>query len=125
MTARIKLMIVEDEAMTALYIKMMLEKKGYDVSIFPSGEKAVEAVGRVAPDLIIMDIHLAGKIDGIEAARRIRDAVNVPIIFATGYQENLYLETTESLEPLAFVTKPIDINKITSIIAGYFKEKTD
>ncbi len=123
MEKQIKLMLVEDEAMTALYIKMMLEKRGYLVSIFSTGEKAVDSAKAEPPDLIIMDIHLAGEIDGIEAARRIIKDAYIPIIFATGYQEKTYVDSDKSIKPLAYVTKPIDINKIISIITDYFKKK--
>ena len=115
-----KILVVEDEAMTALYIKMMLEKKKYTVITVSTGEKAVEFCKNEMPELVFMDIHLAGEMDGIEASRKIRSYGQVPIVFTTGYQEDAYLKKAEEIKPLAYITKPIDINIIEKIITENF-----
>jgi CheY-like chemotaxis protein len=120
----ITIMIVEDEAMTALYMKMMLEKRGFVVTTVASGEKAIEIFTEQRHDLILMDINLSGEMDGIEASRRIHELSPAPIIFTTGYQEHAYIERAEKIKPLAYVTKPIDMQRIEDIINDYIRGQT-
>ena len=64
-----RIMVVEDEGIVALDIRSKLEDKGYVVpAVFPTGEEAIEGAGQHLPDLVLMDIHLAGEMDGTEAA---------------------------------------------------------
>ena len=79
-----RIMLVEDELITALDIQRMLEKVGYRVSAtISSGEEAVEKVKDLKPDLIIMDIFLSDDMDGIEASHLISGQYDVPVIFLT------------------------------------------
>ena len=80
------ILIVEDEVMLSAWLKIQLEDEGYEVcGSFTTGEEAVEFVKETKPDVILMDINLVGKIDGIEAAEVITEKSNIPIIFMTGY----------------------------------------
>jgi CheY-like chemotaxis protein len=108
-----KILIVEDEAVNALALQLMLKSAGFEViGAVAKGEKAVEEAVNRLPDLILMDIRLAGKIDGIEAARRIIEAVNIPIIFMTGYAEQVIEQKANELNPAGFLTKPISYSEI-------------
>jgi CheY-like chemotaxis protein len=79
-----RILIIEDEQITAQLIKKMLENLGYTIAgIIASGEEALASVATIRPDLIIMDITLAGKIDGIEAAAFINKNFSIPIVYLT------------------------------------------
>lgn len=84
MTKNTRILIIEDEQITAQLIRKMLENLGYSIAgIIASGEEALSTVGTIKPDLIIMDITLAGKIDGIEAAAFINKNFGIPIVYLT------------------------------------------
>jgi len=102
-----KIMIVEDEMIVGADIQSRLTQFGYDVSeVIPTGEEAVDQAWQFHPDVILMDIKLAGVIDGIEAAARIRSAEEVPIIFLSAYTERKLLERARLSEPYAYIVKP-------------------
>ena len=86
-----KIMIVEDEGIIALDIKKGLESLGYLVSgIIDSGEKAIEEVIKVKPDLILMDIVLKGKLSGMEASISIGKFTDIPVIYITSFFDQDY-----------------------------------
>ncbi len=115
------ILIVEDEVMLSAWLKMQLEDEGYDVcGNFTSGEEAVEFVQNREPDLILMDINLVGKIDGIEAAEKITEKSNIPIIFMTGYEEPEIYERAQRIKPIVFLTKPIEIWDLKPIFESIF-----
>ena len=79
-----KIMIVEDEAITALNIRFVIEKAGYSViDVIDSGEAAVEKAANDDVDLILMDIMLSGAMSGIDAVREIRKKRNIPVVYMT------------------------------------------
>ena len=118
-TARI--LVVEDEAIVAADIKGTLQGLGYDVpAIAFSGEEALKKTEELHPDVVLMDIVLRGQMDGIEAAQEIRERFGIPSIFMTGYSEEL-LERLNVLEPLLYVSKPVDINELTAAIDKVLK----
>jgi two-component system, response regulator PdtaR len=118
----IKILIVEDEVMIAECIKLDLEDEGYTVYDYvTSGEKAVKVTENRETDLILMDINLSGKIDGIEAAKEIIDRDNIPIIFMTGYDENSIFDRAQELHPVAYLHKPVDISDLNPILEFIFK----
>ena len=83
---KIRILIVEDEYLIALSFKRELENIGYDVfEPVASGQAAVDAASQEHPDIILMDMGLAGTLNGIEAARSITNQHNIPIIFMTGH----------------------------------------
>jgi CheY-like chemotaxis protein len=85
------IMIVEDEGIIALDIKKGLESLGYLVSsIIDSGEKAIEEVLRIKPDLILMDIVLKGKITGMDASISIGKILDIPVIYITSFFDQDY-----------------------------------
>jgi len=100
MSARlpINLMLVEDERIVAFDLKRQLQGFGYHVSsVVASGEQAVSRITAEKPDLILMDIHLEGTMDGIEAAIQIRASHQIPVIFPTAYAGDDPLPRLDSL----------------------------
>ncbi|MEM4195615.1 MAG: response regulator, partial [Methanothermobacter sp.] len=106
MTARI--LLVEDEAITAMDLQRKLEFQGYDVTgIVHSGEAAVELAEKHRPDLILMDIILRGPMSGVEAAERIKD-LDIPIVFLSAHSEETTMESAREVEPYGYLIKPFD-----------------
>jgi PAS domain S-box-containing protein len=102
-----RILIVEDEAIVAMEIERRLKKLGYTVpTIIFSGQEAVQAALDLQPDLIIMDIKLKGDIDGIEAAHRIHQQLDVPIIYLTAYSDADILARAKITEPYGYIVKP-------------------
>jgi CheY-like chemotaxis protein len=112
-----RILIVEDEAITAIMICENLKISGYQV-IDPvsTGEEAVKTALLEKPDVIFMDIHLAGAIDGIEAAEQINESMVIPIVFMTGYTNQDFVERTKNLRPVYYLNKPIRIKDMERII---------
>jgi CheY-like chemotaxis protein len=80
---KLKIVIVEDESIVARDIQNSLKNMGYGVpAVVSTGEKAIEAVHKFRPDLILMDIMLKGEMSGIEAAKIIKDRFDIPVIFS-------------------------------------------
>lgn len=112
-----KILIVEDEGITATSLSTTLRRLGYQVcELISTGEEAVKSVEQENPDLVIMDILLAGKMDGIEAAKKIRSRHDMPILFLTGYSDAEILEKTGEVEYSTFVTKPTNPDEIAVAI---------
>lgn len=115
-----KILIVEDEATTGMVLQFYLKQEGFIVTeLVTTGEKSIESARTNTPDLILMDIQLAGKIDGIEAVKAIQSSINVPVIFITAYDDIEIRKNAMSLNPVAFFNKPYSnkqlINKINEI----------
>ena len=105
--ARKRIMVVEDEAITALYLEQMLEELGYEVcALAASAPQAVAAAEHSHPDLVLMDIRLAEGTDGVQAAHEIRSRYGTPSIYITAHTDALTLERARSTDPLGFLTKP-------------------
>ncbi|GEM_PF-5679110 len=102
-------MIVEDEIVTALDLEEYLESLGYVVAAsVSSGEEAIDLLDKTKPDMVLLDINLAGTIDGIETAQLIKAKVNIPIIFISAYYDEDRLEEALSNEPYGFICKPFN-----------------
>jgi len=106
MTARI--LIVEDEAITAMGLEAKLHNLGYQVSgTVDTGEKAITTAKHDCPNLVLMDINLLGGIDGIEAASRIRE-VAIPVVYLTAYSGEEFLKRAKITEPYGYLLKPVE-----------------
>ncbi|MGB9838142.1 histidine kinase dimerization/phosphoacceptor domain -containing protein [Methanothermobacter sp.] len=102
-----RVVIVEDEELVAQDIRYILEDAGYDVAaIFHSAEDLLESLDKLKPDTIIMDIMLEGEMDGIDAARIVRDRMDVPIIYLTAYSSDEIVRRARETEPSAYIIKP-------------------
>ncbi len=113
----LKIMIVEDEGIIALSLKEILEAWGHRVGrIAVSGEEAVELAGKDHPDLVLMDIKICGKVDGIEAARTIGRLYAKPVIFVSGYIDENTLLLMKGVSPAGIISKPVDFDKLGSML---------
>ncbi|MCB1829646.1 MAG: response regulator, partial [Gammaproteobacteria bacterium] len=102
-----RILIIEDEPLEAEQLRRYLRTAGHQVSaIVDSGEAAVERVQNDRIDLLIVDIVLAGKIDGIEAVRRIHKSADIPTIFITAHVNDELLLRAEQVRPFAYLLKP-------------------
>lgn len=117
----IRILQVEDEAMIAFCQKLELKQAGYDVIYSAvTGEEAVHAMQREIPDLVLMDIRLAGDMDGVEAAKEILSIARIPIIFMTGYSNPETREKAMRLKPLDYLIKPVAIQDLQPVIESHF-----
>ena len=102
------ILIVEDEGLIALHISEILANAGYRVAdLLPSGEDALEYLSKTpSPDLILMDIGLAGKMNGIETARRIRQNSDIPVLFLTAYSDQIRIREAGEVSTFERIRKP-------------------
>ena len=109
-----KILIVEDEMIMAADISMHLSDFGYDViGILTTGEDAISTIEVNRPDLILMDIILAGEMDGIETALHIKNTSNVPIIFLTSNSDDATFQRAIEAQPYAFIAKPFQVAELS------------
>ncbi|MEJ2628927.1 MAG: response regulator, partial [bacterium] len=115
--AKSKIIVVEDEHVIAMEIQDRLEKLGYDVcATIPSGEKAVEKIKDLQPDLVIMDIMLEGNMDGIETAEQIQNIMDIPVVYLTAYSDKETLERAKITQPFGYIIKPLEERELHSNI---------
>lgn len=101
------IMIVEDEGIVAKALQNKILKYGYESKcICHTGEEAVQKAKQLVPDLILMDIFLKGKMDGIEAAEIITNDFDIPIIYLTAYANDETLERAKITHPFGYILKP-------------------
>ena len=107
MTERI--VIFEDEGVTALHLRILLTSHGYSVpEVADSAEQAEELVGAAEADLVLMDIRLKGWVDGIEAAKLIRERFNIPVIIISAHNDSKTRRRIETSHAYGHVVKPFD-----------------
>jgi putative two-component system response regulator len=112
-----KIMVVEDEWTAAKQICSDLNNFGYEVcSTASTGDEAVRKVEEERPDLILMDIVLKGKMDGIEAAERIALQFDIPVIYLTAYTKKEYIERAKQTKPFGYLVKPFKEHELYSNI---------
>ncbi len=100
-------MIVEDEQIVALDLWAVLEDLGYEVAGHASSsEEAVTMALDLKPDLVLMDINLTGRFDGIDAARQIRLGTDSAVIFVSAYDDDATLLQAQITEPYGYILKP-------------------
>lgn len=105
--AQVKVLIAEDEIVLAMGIEKSLRKFGYEVTgKVTRGENAIIMAIDKKPDIILMDIHLEGEVDGIEAAKEIHRKLNIPIIFLTAYSDEETLKKAIEAAPYGYLGKP-------------------
>jgi len=121
---KVCVLIVEDEALIARCLSMDLKDEGYSVcGLVASGEEAVKKAKSENPDIVFMDIHLAGEIDGIDAAMEIVKQKKIPILFMTAFSADELKIRAKDVHPVGYLNKPVDIEDIKSIIEPMFKGK--
>lgn len=117
LTRHIRVFLVEDEAIIALDIRRRLNRLGHNVVyVASSAYEAIQQIRLLQPDIVLMDIRLQGKMDGIEAARIIGRTCAVPIIFMTAQTDVATRNRAEALEPAGYLVKPIVIEELNELI---------
>lgn len=116
-------LIVEDEAAVGSVVKKQLNRKGFQVfDVISSGEEAVGAVEQHNPDVVLMDIHLEGSMDGIAAAKAIQEGHDVPVIYLTGDAMDETVEEAREAQAYGYLLKPInDRELVTTIEIALYK----
>ena len=112
------ILIVEDDGLIALHLQELLQNSGYEVpAAVASGEEAIEYVRTCAPpDLILMDITLAGRIDGVETARHIQSCFSIPVIFLSAHSAITRLIQKDGVRCSGFLGKPFVSSEVISAV---------
>lgn len=103
----VKILVVEDEMIIGAKISMQLTALGYEVTgILGRGEEVLSHAEENKPDIILLDIRLKGKMDGIETAAQIERQFQIPIIYLTANSDEATFSRAKTTRPAAFITKP-------------------
>jgi len=109
--------VVDDEASIIMYMERCLIGMGYEViGSASSGEEAVALATKLNPDIILMDIVMPGKLDGIDAAEIIRAKLGIPIIFVTAYADDTFVNRARCVEPSGYIVKPFQKKELAATI---------
>lgn len=104
-----RILIVEDDMIIAANLSLQLTSLGYEVTGIESrGEEAITHAIKNTPDILLLDINLKGKIDGIETAKEIQKHQDIPIIYLTANSDEATFEKAKSTHPKAFIAKPFN-----------------
>lgn len=126
-TAPANILIVEDEGIIADNIASRLLKSGYKVAgIVDSAEEALRKVPLSKPDLVLMDIHIKGSLDGIETTKKLRERYDIPVIYLTAHTDPQTINRAKMTGGFGFLTKPIDHRTLaTTIEMATHKHRAD
>jgi CheY-like chemotaxis protein len=118
-----RVLIVEDELLVAWHLESLAREQNLEVSgLVPDGDGAIEQAVDLDVDLVLMDIRLAGQMDGIEAARRIREQRDTPIIFITAHGDAATRARIEKVLPgTPVLAKPITAERLKEAIDSVMK----
>ena len=123
----VNILIVEDEIIIANDIKMSLEKFGYHIiDMVRTGEAALKMVKETDPDLVLVDIKLNGKLDGIDITNTIQQDFHVPVIYITAFSNQKTIDKAKLTAPYGYITKPFEDKELfTSIEMALYKSQLD
>jgi DNA-binding LytR/AlgR family response regulator len=129
MTTPIRLLIVEDDMIIAANISLQLTSLGYEVTgIVPRGEEAILHVQDNPPDIVLLDINLKGKLDGIETAEQMQQHGTIPIIYLTANADEATFDRAKTTHPHAFIAKPfrqIDLQRAIELTVSRMELNLD
>ena len=112
-----RILVVEDERIVALHLQVMLQGLGYEVvANVANGEQALQTIEQTVPDLVLMDVHIEGEIDGIETAARIPASYHIPVVYLTAYSEEATLERARATRPHGYLLKPFSERELHATI---------
>src|SRR5579884_491835 len=112
-----QVLVVEDEKIVAADLQTHLERLGYGVpGIFSTGEDALRSAPDMRPDVVLMDIHLKGRIDGIETAQIMQTRLNIPVIYVTAFADERTLQRAKATEPYGYVLKPFEQRELQTAV---------
>ena len=113
----LRILVVEDESLVARDLHQTLTRAGYEVTaLCRTGAEALEAVKIQQPDVVLMDIHLQGDMDGIEAAGRIQREYQKPVVFLTGHADERTTRRARTAEPYGYLLKPFHESELRSVV---------
>jgi len=117
MSAKRKILVVEDEAIVAMHLSELLQSKGYDVvGIASDANAALEKYAAHQPDVILMDITIKGKKDGVELAKDILAKKGTPVIFLTAHADDETLRRVREVSPFGFILKPFKEAELCAVL---------
>ena len=117
MTTRSRILIVEDDRIVARDIQQQLSRIGHVVvGITARGEEVVALAGETRPDLLLMDIRLEGKVDGIDVAQQIHARFGIPVVFLTAYADEETVRRARITEPFGYLLKPFEDSQLRTTI---------
>jgi CheY-like chemotaxis protein len=112
-----RVLIVDDEVLFAMDLEAQLKARGYQVvGVASRGSEAVDLAAKTGPDCILMDIRLAGNMDGITAAEKIREFSRAPIIFITGYSSSDILKCISGMPGTQVLNKPFTTRDLAEVL---------
>ncbi len=121
MNRKNRVMIIEDEAIIALGLKKNLTDLGYTVqSIVGSGKEALDLISIIEPDLVFVDVNLAGQYNGLETARIIHKIYDIPLIFCTGCDKTDVIKQTANYGNCGYLFKPYSEIELEKEIISVF-----
>ena len=122
-----RILIVEDEAVVAENLEMVITDAGYGVvGRADNADDAVNAASELKPDLILMDIVLSGKKNGIDASYEIKEKLDIPVIFLTAYSDLKFVDKAKNTEPYAYIVKPFQEGQLfASIEMALYKSQIE
>jgi|SRR5690606_29440948 len=117
-----KVVLAEDELITALDIKKHLQKQfNAEVITTATGDDICNLVMDHKPDIVISDIHLKGKTNGIDAVKKLKKNINIPVIFISAYTMAFYLDQIGKIPDAFVIPKPLNYNIFISLIKSLMK----
>ena len=122
-----KIMVVDDEAYISTQLEERLAAMDYEVvGTASSGEGSISMAKSLSPDLVLMDIVMPGKLDGIEASEIITKELDIPVIFLTAYADDKFLERAKKVQPFGYILKPFQEKEIkANIELALYKKNRD
>lgn len=123
----VRILVVEDEFITAADLEAELSRLGYEpIGPVATADEAIRRTGTERPDLVLMDIMLKGPMDGVEAAALIREKHRVPVIFLTANSDDAVLDRAKVSEPFGYLVKPFDQRNLrTNIEMALYKGRME
>jgi CheY-like chemotaxis protein/DNA-binding PadR family transcriptional regulator len=122
-----KILVVDDEAIITMQLEERLTALGYEVAgMAASGEESIEKARRLKPDIVLMDIVMPGRMNGIEAAKQIYEELGIPVVFVTSYADDAIIEKAKAARPYGYIVKPFNELEIKAAIeVGLFRSSTE
>jgi signal transduction histidine kinase len=122
-----RILVVEDEAIVARDISQQLQQLGYEsVGHVARGEQVLERVKQLNPDLVLMDIQLAGSMDGIAVAKQLRVSHPLPVVFLTAFAADEFLDRAKLTEPYGYILKPFSERELRTVLEmALYKSKAE
>ena len=118
-----RILIVEDDSNSAAILKILLQKAGYDIlPIAADGETACNLVEEHKPMLILMDISLAGALDGIDTIKKIHAKFDIPVVYLTGHTSETIIKRAKTTSPFGFILKPYTANMVLITVEMAFNK---